>query len=130
MNKNDMLLRTKAFALRVLALTEELPRNYRGDVLGRQLVKSATSIGANYREALRASSRRHYITNMEIAEREASETLYFLELVTEAAMVKPQRMTNLLDECRQLLAILSASGKTAKRKTATVSTRDTVSKSA
>ncbi len=117
MNKHDMLARTKAFALRVLALTEELPRNYRADVLGRQLIKSGTSIGANYREALRASSRRHYITNMEIAEREAAETLYFLELITEAQMVKPQRMTNLMDECRQLLAIITASARTAKRRT-------------
>ena len=73
MDSAELRKRTKAFALRIVKLASSLPTNRLGDVLGRQVLKSDTSIGANYREALRASSRRQFITTLEIALREAGE---------------------------------------------------------
>lgn len=115
MNRDEMRNRTKQFALRVIRLSSALPRNREADVLARQIVKSGTSVGANYREALRASSARHFITIIETALREADETDYWLELLTQSGIVKASRLTALADECRQLVAILSATVRTAKR---------------
>jgi hypothetical protein len=67
MNSDELRNRTKTFAVRIIKLVVALPRNRAGDVLGRQILKSGTSVGANYREALRASSRRHFVTTLEIA---------------------------------------------------------------
>ena len=74
MNRKEMLDRTREFALRVVKLVAAMPGGRVGDVLGRQVLKSGTSIGANYREAIRASSKRHFITTLEIVQREAEET--------------------------------------------------------
>jgi len=71
----DLRTRTKDFALRIINLSGSLPQNRAGDVLGRQILKSGTSVGANWREACRASSKRHFITITEICLREADETL-------------------------------------------------------
>ena len=76
MDQDELRARTKRFALRIIRLVSSLPPNKMGDVLGRQLLKSATSIGANYREALRASSKKHFISTMQIVLREADESLY------------------------------------------------------
>lgn len=114
MNQQDLRLRTKQFALRVIKLASRLPRSREGDVLGRQLLKSGTSVGANYREALRASSKKHFISIIEISLREADETLYWLELLAESGIVNASLLNDLQDECRQLLAILIATVKTAK----------------
>jgi len=110
-----MRRRTKAFALRVLRLGARIPRGPVGDALTRQLVRSGTAIGANYREALRASSRRHFTSFIDICAREADETLYWLELLSEAGLVKPALLRELIDECGQLVAIFAATGRSAKR---------------
>jgi four helix bundle protein len=88
-----------------------------GDVLGKQLLKSGTSLGANYREALRGSSRRHFITLLEIAQREADETLYWLEIIRDAGVIDPPRLTEIITECRELLAIFTSTIVTTKRRT-------------
>jgi len=75
MNKSDLEKRTKTFALRVIQFASRLPKNKSADVLGYQLLKSGTAIGANYREANRAESRRDFIHKIGIVEKEASETL-------------------------------------------------------
>jgi four helix bundle protein len=80
MDSQDLRKRTKQFAVRVVRLSASLPANRVGDVLGRQILKSGTSVGANYREALRASSKRHFISTLEISAREADETLYWLKI--------------------------------------------------
>lgn len=116
MDRQEMRNRTKQFALRIIRLASKLPKDRVGDVLGRQILKSGTSIGANYAEATRASSRRHFVSLIEIAAREAAETLYWLELLSESRTMKPSLLTSLTDECNQLLAILTASGRTAKRR--------------
>ena len=115
MDAAEMRQRTKDFALRVVKLVNELPKERTGEVFGRQLLKSGTSVGANYREALRASSRRHFVSTLEIACREADETLYWLELLTETGLINPARLTSLVDECQQLIAILTATIRTTKR---------------
>jgi four helix bundle protein len=116
MNRQEMQARTKKLALRVIRLVASLPAGRVGDVLGRQLVKSGTSVGANYREACRASSRRHFVTTLEISAREADESLYWLELLSESALVKPSRLAALMAECNEIVAILTAACRTAKRK--------------
>jgi len=116
MDREELVERTRAFALRIIKLVASLPNNRLGDVLGKQILKSGTSIGANYREALRASSKRQFIFIVEIAEREADETLYWLELLAETGIVKANLLADLTNECRELLAILTATGRTAKRR--------------
>ena len=101
--------------MRIIKLVAALPRNRTGDVLGRQILKLGTSIGANYRETLRASSRRHFVTTLEIAIREGEETLYWLELLAESNTLKPSRLSDLMRECGELVAILTATVRTAKR---------------
>lgn len=114
MNREEMLDRTMSFSIRVVKLVSSLPAGKISDVLGKQLLKSGTSIGANYREALRASSRRHFITTMEIAEREAAETLYWLDVLAAATLIKPERLLLIRNECNQLVSILTATSRTTK----------------
>jgi four helix bundle protein len=116
MNRDEMRNRTKQFALRIIRLSSAIPRTREGNVLGHQILKSGTSVGANYREAQRASSPRHFVTILETSLREADETDYWLELLSESALMKPSRLGNLAQECRELIAILSATVRTAKRR--------------
>ncbi len=84
---NTLRTRTKRFALRVIKLVEALPQTRAGDVIGRQLLKSATSVGANYRSAQRGRSRAEFCSNLGIVEEECDESSYWLELVTESGMM-------------------------------------------
>jgi four helix bundle protein len=114
MNQQDLKLRTKQFALRIIRLSAALPNSREAEVLGRQLLKAGTSVGANYREALRASSRRHFISNLEICLREGDEAIYWLELLADSEIVSASRLNDLIDECNQLVAILTATVRSAK----------------
>jgi four helix bundle protein len=84
--------------------------------MGKQLLKSGTSIGANYREANRAESKADFIHKLAIAEKEASETVYWLELTTEAQIGDRKDVAKLLREAREILAIISAAGRTSKER--------------
>ncbi len=114
MNSDELRDRTKQFAVRIIKLAAALPHTRAADVLGRQILRSGTSIGANYREALRASSRRHFATTLEIAIREGEETRYWLELLAESNIVQPSRLADLSRECNELIAILTATVVTTK----------------
>ena len=114
MDSKQLQDRTKQFALRIIKLVAALPGNRFGDVLGRQVLRSGTSIGANYREALRASSRKHLISTLQIVLREADETLYWLELILESEILSPSRLGPLISECRELVAIFVATIRTSK----------------
>ena len=116
MDSAELRKRTKNFALRIIKLAESLPRGRASDILGGQVLKAGTSVGANYREALRASSKRHFISILEIALREADETSYWLELLAESGIIKPARLGPLADEANQLIAILVATIRTAKKR--------------
>ena len=107
MNKVELEKRTKEFSLQLIRFLESLPKNYLGEALGRQLLKSGTSIGANYREANRAESKADFIHKLAIAEKEASETVYWLELMLEAGIGANQA-------AKELLAIFTAAGRTSK----------------
>ena len=104
--------RTKKFALRIIRLVGAMPNNQVSWTLGKQLLRSGTSIGANYREATRASTKKHFGSILTIASREADETLYWLELLAESETVKPELLKDLISECNELVAILTASVKT------------------
>ncbi len=113
----DLRSRTRAFAIRVIRLAEALPVNRASDIVARQVIKSGTSIGANYREASRASSKRHFTTILEIVQREADETIYWLEIVVEAELLPRSRVEPLMKEANEILAMVTASILTAKRQT-------------
>jgi four helix bundle protein len=115
MNEQQLKYRTKTFALRILRLTEALPRSRAGDIFGRQLLRSATSVGANYRAACRARSRAAMIAKLDIVLEEIDESSYWLELISESGMIPTQRLTDLIDESEQLTAIVVASLKTLRR---------------
>lgn len=112
--KKELEARTKRFALSTIELVGKLPRGKVSDVIGYQLLKSGTSIGANYREANRAQTHDDFIHKIAICEKEAAETEYWLELAQEANLTTPTSTEELLREVRELLAIFVASGRTAK----------------
>jgi four helix bundle protein len=114
MHKNDLAERTKKFALRIIRLVSKLPKSEVGRVIGGQVLRSGTSVGANYREASRAGTKKHFASLLATALREADETLYWLELLVESGVVDASLLDDLIDECNQLVAIFTASVRTAK----------------
>lgn len=112
--KAQLEQRTKAFALRVISAVAALAKSRAADVIGYQLLKSGTSIGANYREANRAQSHDDFIHKIAICEKEAAEAEYWLELLGESGIANTAVTDDLLREARELLAIFVASGRTAK----------------
>ena len=116
MDKNELEKRTKKFALEVINFVAELPRNKITNVLGYQLLKCGTSIGANYREANRAQSRKDFIHKIAVVEKESSETQYWLELCDALQIGDLKTRSWLLSESGELLAIFTSIGKTAKRR--------------
>lgn len=115
MDADELKRRTKAFTLRVIRLVEALPRNRTADVIGRQLLRAATSVGANYRAACRARSPADFVSKIGIVEEEADEVAYWLELVVETGLLSAARVEDLLREADELVAIFVASGRTAKQ---------------
>ncbi len=114
MDKAELEKRTKAFALRIVGFDAALPRNRVSDTLGNQLLKSGTSVGANYREANRAQSRNDFIHKIALVEKEAAETQYWLELFDASDMGNSEDRRWLLEQSNELLAIFTSVGKTAK----------------
>jgi four helix bundle protein len=110
----QLLPRTKSFALRVVRLVESLPKGRVGDVIGRQLLRAATSVGANYRAARRARSAAEFRAKLGIVEEEADECAYWLELIAEAQLVQPHRLEGLHQEANELLAMIVASIRTSR----------------
>ncbi len=107
--------RTKEFALRIIEFVETLPRGRTTDVIGGQLLRAGTSVGANYRSSCRARSPADFIAKMGVVEEEADESLYWMELLIEAGIVKPENLEALMKEGDELLAITVASINTARR---------------
>lgn len=107
--------RTKQFALRVIRLAASLPKSPEANVIRYQLVKSGTSVGANYRAACRAKSPKDFCATMAIVEEEAGEAAYWMELIVAAGMMKEPLLSDLLAEANELTAIAVASIKTARK---------------
>lgn len=117
MTPDELKSRTQAFALRIIKLVNALPRNPAGQVIGMQILRSGTSIGANYRAACRARSRADFVAKLAIAEEEADETLYWLELLSKSAIMNPSRIEKLTEEADELVAIITAARKTSEHGT-------------
>jgi len=111
----DLKKRTKAFALRILKLVDGLPKTTAGRTFSSQIVRSGTSVAANYRAASRAKSIADFIAKMGIVEEEADETLFWLELLEESELVPAAKLTAIKQEGNELIAITVASIKTARR---------------
>lgn len=116
MTQKEMKSRTKKFSLRIIKLIESLPNTKTANVIGHQLLRSGTSVGANYRASCRAKSTADFISKLSIVEEEADESIYWMELLIEANIVKENLLSNLLDEADQLLSIIVSSIKTSKEK--------------
>ena len=106
--------RTKLFGLRIVKMFVALPKSDEARVLGKQVLRSGTSVGANYREAHRSRSKAEFIYKIGDCLKELDETAYWLELLTESGIVKPTKLAALQDETNQLLAILTTISKNTK----------------
>ena len=114
MDAEEFKGRTKAFAIRVIRLAEMLPNGKAFDIIGKQLIRSGTSVGANYRAACRARSRAEFVAKIGIVEEEADETIYWLELLIAHGRIPSDPVTPVISEARQILAMVIASIRTAR----------------
>jgi len=111
----ELKRRTKSFAIRIVNLFRSLPRSPDAQTLGKQLLRFGTSVAANYRAVCRARSQAEFISKMGIVVEEADETVFWLELLGDTGIVRPERTQNLLNEANELVAIFGASLRTSKR---------------
>lgn len=111
----ELKKRTKQFALRIIKMYRSLPKTEEAKIIGRQVLRSGTSVAANYRAVCRARSKAEFIAKIGIVVEEADETVFWLELLVESEIVSTIKMKDLLQEANELLAIFAASQFTAKR---------------
>ena len=112
----DLKLRTKQFALRIIRLYSAMPKSAVAQVLGKQMLRSATSVGAHYREATRSRSNAEFISKIQGGLQELEETSYWLELTVESGVFALARVKNLMEEANELTTILTTCVKNAKRR--------------
>jgi four helix bundle protein len=112
--RDEIISRSMELALEIIRLVQSLPGGDVANVIGKQLLRSATSVGANYRSACKAKSRADFVAKIAVTEEEADETQYWLELSVESGLISEDAFKRLHEEARQLTAIMAASGKTAK----------------
>lgn len=115
MNKEDLKLRTKKFALRVVKLYRALPKTEEAKIVGKQLLRSGTSVGANYRAVCRARSMAEFISKLGIVIEEADESVFWLEIIVEADIMKKELVQDLLTEAGEITAIMVTSSNSASR---------------
>ena len=116
MNEQSFKDRTKRLALGFIELVEALPRTRTADVIGRQLLRSGTSVGANYRSACRGRSTADVIAKLRIVEEEADESIYWMELLVESKLLSPAQAERLLQETDEIIAITVASIRTLQKR--------------
>ena len=116
MKAEDLKNRTRAFALRVVKVGNSLPKGRVGEIFARQMIRSGTSIAANYRAACLARSRPEFISKIGIVQEEADETIFWIEMAVDAELVGKKLVEELIMEGKEILAIIIASRKTAKAK--------------
>jgi four helix bundle protein len=114
MNSEELKRRTKQFALQVIEGVRKFPRTMPGEIIGKQVVRSATSVGANYRSACRAKSHADFIAKLGTVEEEADETLYWLELSVDSKLMDENDAAPLIKEANELTSIFTAARKTAR----------------
>jgi len=114
MTREEMKARTKAYANRIVKLCEALPDRWVARTLGGQLLRSGTSVGANYRAVCRAKSTADFLNKLRIVEEECDESLFWMELLVENNLVRGARLKSLMQEGDELLSIVVASAKTTR----------------
>lgn len=114
MTREEMQARTKAYANRMVKLCAALPNDWIARTLGKQLLRSGTSVGANYRAVCRAKSNADFINKLRVVEEECDESLFWLELLVENGLIKPARLSGLMQEGDEILRIVVSSAKTAR----------------
>lgn len=114
MTPEELKARTQAFGLRIIRLVSALPKTTVASVIGKQMLRSGASVGANYRAACRAQSPAHFVSKLAIVEEEADETLYWLEMLIKSRLIEARRVEDLTREANALIAIVSASRMTAR----------------
>ena len=114
MTREEMKARTKTYANRIVKLCSALPNNWVSQTLGKQLLRSGTSVGANYRAVCRAKSNSDFVNKLRIVEEECDESLFWMELLVDNNLVKASRLSALMKEADELLAIVVSSAKTAR----------------
>ncbi len=113
---SDLRLRTRAFAIRIVRLYTSLPKAAEAQVLGNQLLRSGTSVGAQYHEATRSRSNAEFVSKIESGLQELEESIYWLNLLIDCGIVKKEKLSGLCQEANELAAIFGASVKTVKRR--------------
>jgi four helix bundle protein len=116
MDENLFKQRTKQLALRFIEMVDALPKNRTADVMGRQLIRSGTSIGANYRAACRGKSTGDVIAKLRIVEEEADESAYWMELLIESGLLSEARVSELMQETNEIIAMTVASIRTLQKR--------------
>lgn len=114
MDSEELKKRTKAFALRVMKLVDALPNTTAGRAIGNQLIRSGTSVGANYRAACRGRSKAEFAAKVGTVAEEADESCFWMELIVEGDLLAQNLVRPLLDEANELTAIFTASAKTTR----------------
>jgi len=115
-NESDLKRRTKQFSLRIIKLVNALPKISTGKIIGNQLIRCGTSVGANYRAACRGRSKPEFIAKLGIVIEEADESIYWLELIVEGGLMKEELVKPLLKEADEITAIMVASRKSASKR--------------
>jgi four helix bundle protein len=113
MTTDELKARTKEFALRVIRLVDSLPNSVKGRAIANQIMRSATSVAANYRAACRARSRAEFIAKIGVVEEEADETAFWLELIVDSSIQTEKQIGPLREEANEIVAIMAASRKSA-----------------
>jgi len=114
MTSNELKQRTKQFALRVIRMTNDLPKTMAAEVLGKQLLRSATSVAANYRSACRGRSKQEFIAKLGIVEEESDESSFWLEMIEDAGIMSVKKLSALRAESEEITAIMVSSIRTAR----------------
>jgi four helix bundle protein len=117
MTAEELKTRTKLFAIRNINLYRNLPKTEEAKIIGRQLLRSATSVGANYRAACRARSNDEFYSKISIVVEEADETMFWHELLLEAGIIKAEKLEGLMKEANEIIAIMVSARKSIKDKT-------------
>ena len=115
MTEHELLRRTKQFALRIFSLVGALPQTIQGRAVAAQLIRSGTSVAANYRAACRARSKPEFVAKLGVVEEEADESAFWLELIIETGLLNPGKVTPLLAETGEIVAMMASSKKTAAK---------------
>ncbi len=116
MTEENFKNKTKSLALRIIRLAETIPNTKSGNVISNQILRSGTSVGANYRAACRAKSTADMISKLGIVEEEADETIYWLELLGESELVKESKLAELMKDYNEIVAMIVSSIKTLRSK--------------